>query len=210
MSAKGEEKKGNRQKINRMNTREKINNSLWCFFGKLAKKGLKSSPADNSGIFPKQKCCSQKMHLVNLVRQLVWEYVLKGSAQTNKLTVIKVPESAPTLCIGNWFMSPGPGLPVGEGTGILMSRLCAQHPNGDCNWVICHPHPDTSGMRGCVTNDHTGPEVQIWTVPTKAGCAASLTGTLTSPRNPPTCHHRRGSLIQIVAFITGAFTHKQS
>lgn len=28
MSAKGEEKKGNRQKINRMNTREKINNSL--------------------------------------------------------------------------------------------------------------------------------------------------------------------------------------
>lgn len=49
-------------------------------------------------------------------------------------------------------------------------------------------------MRGGAIKNHTGPNVQTWTIPGKAGCLGSLTGTPTSPRNPWTCTHRPGSL----------------
>lgn len=54
-----------------------------------------------------------------------------------------------------------------------------------------------------------GPNLRTWpTIPGKAGCIGSLTGTPNSPRNPWTCH-RPGSLNRIAVFIKWVITYQK-
>ena len=135
------------------------------------------------------------MHLANLVRQLVWEYVWKGRAQTDKMTVIKASGSTPMSCIGIGLMSLG-------GCEYLMSRLCAQHP-GEVVWSS-NLSPRS---RGGAMNNHAGPSAQTQTVLGNPGYINALPGTLNSPRNPLS----QTRILDTVAALTiWAFMHKKS
>lgn len=117
--------------------------------------------------------------------------MLKGRAQTNKLSAIREPYVHPILCIGSWWVSPGPGLGAGEGTGALMPRLCAQQPAWERDHTICHPNVDTFAM-----NHPSEPQIQTWAVPGNAGC--------TVPQNLLGVDELGRALIPVAVLITCA------